>query len=259
MLGRRLLRVCAQRVSTKAVFVPSLARPVLFRALTQTTSENTQTPTIPSSPTEGLSSNDPLAGIDFTTGHAARLASILEPQQTSTTTPSSSADLTTNFRTDLVKKTPKSSAERRNVQLSIPEAFVNNIMKDGKKARARRILQDALDHVQRETGDDPMVVLDKVVNRVGPLIKTVAVKRGGKNVPTPKPLNDRQRIRQGILWIIQAASGKNARGAFGERIGKEMIAVMNDESEALNRRENTHKQALANRSNVVMFDRKVRR
>ncbi|TPX63658.1 hypothetical protein SpCBS45565_g06447 [Spizellomyces sp. 'palustris'] len=180
---------------------------------------------------------------DFSTGHAARIASILE-----TETPSSPL-------VDLVKTKPGA----RNRNLTLPEAFINNIMKDGKKARARRTLLDALELVQRETGQDPHKILEDAVNKVAPLIKVVSTKRGAKNVLTPTPLNERQRTRFGILWIVEAASGKKSRGTFGERIGKELLAIMNDESDALQKRMNVHKQALANRSNVVMADRRMRR
>ncbi|KAI8919035.1 ribosomal protein S7 domain-containing protein [Powellomyces hirtus] len=200
------------------------------------------------------------AGIDFTKGHAARIASILE----------SKAEESHGFAEDELShpkpaaapesKAPQTNKERRrNQELTLTEAFVNNIMKDGKKARARRTLLDALQHIQRETGQDPHKVLQSAVTKVSPLVKIVTTKRGAKGIQTPTPLNERQRRRFGILWIVEAASGSKQGTSFGQRIGMEVLAILEDKSAALLKRTNIHKQALSNRSNILMVERKMRR
>ncbi|KAI8915074.1 ribosomal protein S7 domain-containing protein [Entophlyctis helioformis] len=142
----------------------------------------------------------------------------------------------------------------------ILELFVKTIMRSGKMSLARSILSDALLHIQLETRENPRAVLDAAVEKVAPQVKVVTVKRGGRNVQMPVPLEDRKRHRAGILWIRDAAlNGKNPSKSAGERLGREILAVMNNTSSALTKREQVHKQALANRSNVIMTDRKMRK
>ncbi|OAJ35975.1 hypothetical protein BDV3_000641 [Batrachochytrium dendrobatidis] len=137
------------------------------------------------------------------------------------------------------------------------EQFVNNIMKSGNKAVARRIMSDAMLYIQTQTRQDPRSVIDAAVQKASPFVKVVSFKRRGKNVPTPFPLTDRQRNRTGILWIRDAALNGRSSQAAGVRIGKELLAILENKGAVLQKREQVHKLALANRSNVIMTDRKL--
>ncbi|KAJ3258312.1 hypothetical protein HDU77_002374 [Chytriomyces hyalinus] len=145
------------------------------------------------------------------------------------------------------------------VESPLVEAFVNNIMKQGKKTVARRILSDALKLIQIETSKNPTTVLAAAVEKVEPLFKMVGVKRGAKSIQTPTPLTERQRRRTAIIWIIEAAQARNKRDPAGIRIGKEVMAVLNDDSAAIQKRNQIHKSSLVNRSNVTLVDRRVRK
>ena len=83
----------------------------------------------------------------------------------------------------------------------------------------------------------------------------------GRNVLYPKPLTLRQSRRIAISWItIQASKKKGVpipRGTtLGSRIGNEIVALIEGTSSLLQKRENLHKQAVQNRSNIVMYDRR---
>ncbi|KAJ3077799.1 ribosomal protein S7 [Rhizoclosmatium globosum] len=145
------------------------------------------------------------------------------------------------------------------VESPLIAAFVNNIMKSGKKTTARRIVSDALKHIQLETSKDAHAVLATAVEKIEPLFKVVGVKQGAKSVQTPKALNEKQRRRTAIIWLVEAANSRNQKDPAGIRLGKEIIAVMNDESSAIQKRNLVHKNALANRSNVVLVDRRIRK
>ncbi|KAI8592150.1 ribosomal protein S7 domain-containing protein [Geranomyces variabilis] len=195
------------------------------------------------------------SAIDMTSGHAARIASILHRNE--------------SFPPHAVQVEPGNASaspaisnkqRRRETELTLIEAFVNNIMKDGKKARARRSMDDALAYIRAaDPASDPHATLAAAVTKVSPLVKIVTTKRGAKGIQTPTPLSARQRRRFGILWIVEAASGVKVGLTFGQRIGAEVLAIMKDESAALQKRTNIHKQALSNRSNILMVDRRMRR
>ena len=121
--------------------------------------------------------------------------------------------------------------------------------------------------------------LQRAVELASPLLQVISQRRGSKLVATPRPLNDRRRKRTGIIWIIDAASvghlkrGKSsAKGGnkvvvkrnhdvgFSERLGNELFKVLAGESNSvvLGKKVQVHKAALLNKSNILLFDRKLR-
>ncbi|KAJ3319200.1 hypothetical protein HDV06_006640 [Boothiomyces sp. JEL0866] len=132
-------------------------------------------------------------------------------------------------------------------------------MKDGMKARAQRIINTSLELIALKTKENPRTVLEKAVDQIAPYVKVASQKRGARNVLLPKPLTPRQRKRIGIQWISDQASSRKGNSDFGTRIGQEIIAIINNESQLLAKKENVHKQAVANRSNLVLQDRRLTR
>ncbi|RKO94795.1 ribosomal protein S7 domain-containing protein, partial [Blyttiomyces helicus] len=143
----------------------------------------------------------------------------------------------------------------------VSEAFINHILRKGKKDRARKIMQDALDHINGLVpGISPLEALAIAVDKAAPLVKTSGSKRGAKTILTPTPLTQRQRFRLGCVWIIESANpgyGKERAGTLGQRIGQEVVNVINGQSNILQRKAQVHKTALANRSNIAMTDRRI--
>lgn len=90
--------------------------------------------------------------------------------------------------------------------------FVNEMMRNGDKKTAQKIIQETFDTllVNNRSRDD----FDVAVMKVSPLVKTTSKKRGGKNVLFPKPLDARQQSKIGIQWIIENATKSGKKGIF---------------------------------------------
>ncbi|KAI9595576.1 ribosomal protein S7 domain-containing protein [Syncephalis fuscata] len=127
--------------------------------------------------------------------------------------------------------------------------LVNSIMKDGKKARAQGYVARALLEVRARTHSDPYMLLANAIEQCSPILRLVSVRKGSKNVPVPFPLNERQRRRYAITWILKAAEKRNER-RFPMRLASELVAVSQGQSTALDHRQRVHKEALAARANV---------
>jgi ribosomal protein S7 len=127
--------------------------------------------------------------------------------------------------------------------------IVNTIMRDGKKKRAQRYLAEALLEVRARMHADPYAILYSVIEKCSPMLKIAMTRKGSKNIPVPIPLNERQRRRRAIIWILQAAEKRPER-QFPKRLASEIIAVHNGQSSALENRMRVHKEALAARANV---------
>jgi len=71
-------------------------------------------------------------------------------------------------------------------------------------------------------------------------------KRGAKNIARPMALNEKQRTRFGVEWILQA-SQKKAGKSLDVRLAKEIVAVVQGTSDALKKKEEVHRFAMLNR------------
>ncbi|KAL0078772.1 ribosomal protein S7 domain-containing protein [Phycomyces blakesleeanus] len=147
---------------------------------------------------------------------------------------------------------------------SAPEAFnanviskdplvsqlVNTLMRDGKKARAQRVILDSMKHLQKKTDStNPYSILTEAIESASPLLKLTSTKKGSKVAHVPTPLRERQRHRRAIVWIIDAAA-KRGEKTFEEKFAAEIYDVSQGVSAVLQKKLQLHKQALANRANA---------
>ncbi|KAI8343419.1 ribosomal protein S7 domain-containing protein [Chlamydoabsidia padenii] len=132
---------------------------------------------------------------------------------------------------------------------SLVSQIVNTLMRDGKKARAQRLVSDSMRHLQTKTQQEPYAVLASAIEDASPLLKLGSTKKGSKVVHVPTALRERQRRRRAITWIIDAAAKRNEK-TFEERFAAEIYDVTQGTSSVLQKKLSLHKQALANRANA---------
>ncbi|OAD69698.1 hypothetical protein PHYBLDRAFT_102505, partial [Phycomyces blakesleeanus NRRL 1555(-)] len=128
--------------------------------------------------------------------------------------------------------------------------LVNTLMRDGKKARAQRVILDSMKHLQKKTDStNPYSILTEAIESASPLLKLTSTKKGSKVAHVPTPLRERQRHRRAIVWIIDAAA-KRGEKTFEEKFAAEIYDVSQGVSAVLQKKLQLHKQALANRANA---------
>lgn len=125
--------------------------------------------------------------------------------------------------------------------------LINKIMKDGKKAKAERILYKAFDIVRERTGQDPMEVFDQALKNVMPVLEVRARRVGGANYQVPVEVRPERRISLGLRWIVQYARLRGEK-TMEERLAAELIDAANNTGAAVKKREDTHKMAEANKA-----------
>lgn len=99
---------------------------------------------------------------------------------------------------------------------------------------------------------DPIVYLNAIVDSVGPLLRIRQIRGaagGGMALPIPHPLNQRQRRRIAIRWIIDA-SDKRRKISLATRVSEELLAVAEGRSSVWMKREQIHKASVSARANV---------
>lgn len=127
--------------------------------------------------------------------------------------------------------------------------WINLLMRDGKKAQATTHILAMLRHIGTWLHTDPLPALASAVHLASPLVRTQTSKAGGKSVALPLALNERQSRRRGIVAIMEASKKRGER-ELSTRLAKEVCAVLEGNSSVLAKKEELHKFATVNRSNL---------
>ena len=125
--------------------------------------------------------------------------------------------------------------------------LVNNIMLDGKKGVAQRIVYDAFDIIKEKTGKDPVEVFEEAMNSVMPVLEVKARRVGGANYQVPIEVRPERRQTLGLRWITQFSRQRSER-TMAERLANELVDATNSTGGAYKKKEDTHRMAEANKA-----------
>ena len=125
--------------------------------------------------------------------------------------------------------------------------LINNIMQDGKKGVAQRIVYDAFDIVKEKTGADPLEQFQKALENIMPNLEVKAVRRGGSNYQVPMEVRADRRQTLGLRWLTTYSRARSER-TMCERLANEIMDATNGLGSAVKKKEDTHKMAEANKA-----------
>lgn len=127
--------------------------------------------------------------------------------------------------------------------------FINRTMSDGKKTTAQRMVYGAFDII-KEQGKDPVEVFEKAIDMVAPKQEVRAKRVGGAAYQVPMEVRGARKISLAIRWIIEAAKKRPTAEykTFDRKLAAELLAVLNNEGEAVKKRDTVHKMAEANKA-----------
>ena len=125
--------------------------------------------------------------------------------------------------------------------------LINNIMLDGKKGVAQRIVYDAFEIVKEKTGAAPLEQFQKAVENIMPSLEVKAVRRGGSNYQVPMEVRPERRQTLGLRWLTSYSRARSER-LMSERLANEIVDATNGLGGAVKKKEDTHKMAEANKA-----------
>ncbi|NLL63889.1 MAG: 30S ribosomal protein S7 [Ruminococcaceae bacterium] len=125
--------------------------------------------------------------------------------------------------------------------------LINNVMYDGKKGIAQRIVYDAFDIIKEKTGKEPLDVFDEAMENVMPLLEVKARRIGGATYQVPVEVRPERRLTLGLRWITLYARQRSER-TMKERLANEILDATNEAGGAFKRREEMHRMAEANKA-----------
>ena len=125
--------------------------------------------------------------------------------------------------------------------------LINNIMLDGKKGVAQKIVYDAFDQVKEKTGKDPLEAFQKALDNIMPTLEVKARRVGGATYQVPIEVRPDRRQTLGLRWLINYARARGEK-KMADRLAGEIMDALNETGGAVKKREDTHKMAVANKA-----------
>jgi len=126
-------------------------------------------------------------------------------------------------------------------------AFVNKLMREGKKNLASRIFYGACRLIQERSGQEPLKVFRQALDNVRPRTEVKSRRVGGATYQVPVEVRPERREALAIRWLIIASRARN-ENTMEERLAGELLDAVNSRGSAVKKREDTHKMAEANKA-----------
>ncbi len=125
--------------------------------------------------------------------------------------------------------------------------LINQIMLDGKKGVAQKIVYGAFDAIKEKTGEDPLEIFYKAMENIMPVLEVKARRVGGSNYQVPIEVRPVRRQTLGLRWLVTYTRKRGER-TMKERLAKEIMDAANNTGASVKKREDTHKMAEANKA-----------
>lgn len=125
--------------------------------------------------------------------------------------------------------------------------LINNIMLDGKKGVAQKIVYGAFEIVEEKSGKPALEVFEAAMENIMPSLEVKARRVGGATYQVPMEVRPERRQTLGLRWITKYARLRNEK-TMKERLAAEILDAVNGVGGSVKKREDTHKMAEANKA-----------
>ncbi len=125
--------------------------------------------------------------------------------------------------------------------------LINNIMLDGKKGVAQKIVYGAFERIAEKTGKEALEVFEEAMNNVMPVLEVKARRIGGATYQVPIEVRPDRRQALGLRWLTMF-SRKRGERTMEERLANEILDAANNTGAAVKRKEEMHRMAEANKA-----------
>ena len=125
--------------------------------------------------------------------------------------------------------------------------LINNIMLDGKKGVAQKIVYGAFDIVKEKTGKDPLEAFEQAMENIMPVLEIKARRVGGATYQVPIEVRPDRRQTLGLRWITNYSRARS-ENTMKERLAAEIMDAANNTGASVKKREDVHKMAEANKA-----------
>lgn len=125
--------------------------------------------------------------------------------------------------------------------------MMSQLMVDGKKSVAERIVYGALDIVKEQSGKDPIEVFDTALENVAPMVEVKSRRVGGATYQVPIEVRASRRTALAMRWLVESARKRSAK-SMSQRLASEMLDAYDKRGSSVKKREEVHRMAESNKA-----------
>ena len=125
--------------------------------------------------------------------------------------------------------------------------LINNIMLDGKKGVAQKIVYDAFEIVKEKTGKDGLEAFQEAMDNIMPVLEVKAKRIGGATYQVPIEVKPERRQALGLRWITMFSRKRSEKTQI-DRLANEIMDAANNTGASVKRKEEMHRMAEANKA-----------
>jgi small subunit ribosomal protein S7 len=125
--------------------------------------------------------------------------------------------------------------------------FINNLMVDGKKSIAEKIFYDAIDMLEKRSGQSGVQIFEQALNNAKPALEVKSRRVGGATYQVPIEVRPERRTALATRWLISYARARSEK-SMAERLAGELMAASRGEGNTVKKKDDTHRMAEANKA-----------
>ena len=120
--------------------------------------------------------------------------------------------------------------------------LINNVMLDGKKTVAQKIVYDAFDIIKEKEQKDALEVFEAALNN-----EVKARRIGGATYQVPIEIRPERRQTLGLRWLVVYARNRHEK-TMSEKLAGEILDAVAGNGGAFKKKEDMHRMAEANKA-----------
>jgi small subunit ribosomal protein S7 len=125
--------------------------------------------------------------------------------------------------------------------------LINNIMLDGKRGTAQKILYGAFTKIEEITNLPANEVFEDALNNIMPTFEVRSRRIGGQNYQVPVEVREERKYTLGLRWLTLYARHRNEK-TMEDRLAKEIIDASQGQGASVKKKDDTHRMAEANKA-----------
>ena len=125
--------------------------------------------------------------------------------------------------------------------------LINNIMYDGKRGVAAKIVYDAIDKIKTKSKDEPITIFNEAINNIKPTVEVRSRRVGGATYQVPVEVKSKRAQALALRWLMDATR-KRKNKTMADKLYSEILDASQNKGSAIKKREDTHKMAESNKA-----------
>ena len=125
--------------------------------------------------------------------------------------------------------------------------LINNIMYDGKRGVATKIIYDAIEKIKTKSKDNPINIFNEAINNIKPTVEVRSRRVGGATYQVPVEVKAKRSQALALRWIIDASRKRKDKN-MSDKLFNEIFDAYQNRGSAIKKKEDTHKMAESNKA-----------